>query len=480
MLSAEGSAFCGRGALSLALEGDPRVAEDVSPAPPISPEAFLDRYARDGERLADGTGGGYSLALADRDSGHLILAQSPAARIHLYYTIRPDGVFFATSLRSVLRDSGVPREWNEEARHQYMLNGFVPTSDTLIAGVHKLLPGELVDIDVASGDMRRRRWREPVASYALAGAVRAYYPALCSAVIRSAGDGRPVNLALSGGFDTNLIFHILQEARFGPFHVFSVGGVRGKDETPVAEAIAAACDDATFHKAMVTPETLERFPDLAWRLEGALLEPGVFLQHELLRAAAAQGVTRMLCGEGADQIMRVAFHGRDRRLPPVLNAEKYPREVGLMLFLKKAGLLTNAFGISAAFPFLAPEVLAAAQKASRMSLEKKLLHVCLAWGRMPAWKAVRLRNRGGCTHETALFASDADFDELKRALRATRHAPLLREEYRRGRLQIHEMGLYLKALALALFDEFIRSGRYDDAFEDAGCDLSLSEVLPRL
>ena len=66
------------------------------------------------------------------------------------------------------------------------------------------------------------------------------------------------------------------------------------------------------HTALTDKDTLSTLPDLVWRLEGAVYEVGNFLQYELNRTLAENGVKRIFCGECADQVLHEDYLQKDR------------------------------------------------------------------------------------------------------------------------------------------------------------------------
>lgn len=201
----------------------------------------------------------------------------------------------------------------------------IPEDRTLYTGVRRLLPGRRL---LADGTVQR--WwsaRRDVGTVTdKAEAVALLGEAMADAVARAGGDG----LLLSGGFDSGAIAALAPGL---PTYSMTFPGVPEADEaippgghvTAFAggSAVAAAEEFVAFHG----------MPPVS---------PNGFVWRPLVRAAAADGVTRLLDGEGGDELLGVPpFVVADAWLPaarglPGMGAD--PRPVWLLRALAKYGL----------------------------------------------------------------------------------------------------------------------------------------------
>lgn len=234
---------------------------------------------------------------------------------------------------------------------EFIYNGFIRTKDTLVRDVYKLLPEEYLEIEAGELNIHRlertKANRQKVSLDQMYERERTIINSYIDLALSKKGQ---VNLAISGGFDSNLILHFLKEREI-PSCGFSVGAARGLDETGVAANLCAHAGNVSLRKGSVGPKIRERLEEIVETLEGNLYERGIFLQYALAKLLKEEHVRYILLGEGADQVFNRNFY--DRKAPPYLtNYNDNPYELGAMVVLKKSVLMLEAFGITGLYPFI--------------------------------------------------------------------------------------------------------------------------------
>jgi asparagine synthase (glutamine-hydrolysing) len=177
----------------------------------------------------------------------------------------------------------------------------VPGRHTLIAGVRKVLPGEIVRI--RGGRIERHAYwslpaprDEPVDEDALRARLRA---ALERAVRRRLSPGR-LGATLSGGVDSSLVVALARRLHDGPLSTFSVCFGDGyPDELAFSSLVAAHC--GTEHRVIEVPAgAVVRHLD---QTLGLLVDPigdPLTVPNALLFREAASETGAVLNGEGGD------------------------------------------------------------------------------------------------------------------------------------------------------------------------------------
>src|SRR5262249_57582333 len=112
-----------------------------------------------GARGRGGVEGGLAAGGTDSD-GTLHLARDAVGGRTLYCAEAPAGPVFASSIRAILATGLVPRRVNLRAVATYLSYAYLPGRETLVEGVHELLPGECVSFG-ASGLRREVFWDLP-------------------------------------------------------------------------------------------------------------------------------------------------------------------------------------------------------------------------------------------------------------------------------------------------------------------------------
>jgi asparagine synthase (glutamine-hydrolysing) len=253
----------------------------------------------------------FAFAIAERDSGRVVLGRDRLGIKPLYLAERPGGLRFASALPALLAAGDVDRELDPVALHQYFsFHAVVPSPRTLFRGVRKLPPATLrrIEPDGSPTDhvywtcpyepreeergLDAGTWRERIAD-ALRGAVRR----------RMIADV-PIGVLLSGGLDSSLIVGLLAEAGVSDLNTFSIGfeSVRGEegDEFRYSDIIAERF--GTRHHKMEIPadRALRALPDVV----ASMSEP--MTSHDcvgfyLLSEEVSKHVKVVQSGQGADE-----------------------------------------------------------------------------------------------------------------------------------------------------------------------------------
>lgn len=275
-------------------------------------EVLLAAWARWGRDTLARLNGMFALALVDCDRGELVLARDRFGVKPLYYTSRPGGVRFASTLGPLLAEAGKPDL--AYLRQGLALGAFEDDSSrTPHEGILSVPPGHLVRIGLEPTRLRA----EVTPWYDLADAVAAQVDSLARApVAAAAGQVRdlltdavalrlrsdvPVGVSLSGGVDSAAVARLAATAAGGvrglTFGHPAAGGTEGPQ---VARLAAGSAVQADF----VWPAP-ERMAELFWSCLRAQQAPfataSVVAQYAVFERARALGLTVMLGGQGGDE-----------------------------------------------------------------------------------------------------------------------------------------------------------------------------------
>jgi asparagine synthase (glutamine-hydrolysing) len=97
-------------------------------------------YEDYGEDFVKHIDGMFAVALWDSKRQFGLLARDRTGKKPLYYTLRPEGLYFASEIKALLRVPGVERRLNLEALHHYLGYKHVPHPLTIFAGIAMLPP----------------------------------------------------------------------------------------------------------------------------------------------------------------------------------------------------------------------------------------------------------------------------------------------------------------------------------------------------
>jgi asparagine synthase (glutamine-hydrolysing) len=290
-------------------------------------EVLLELIARDGPAAAfRAVDAMFALAVWDRRDRVLTLARDRVGEKPLVYGQVGGAIAFGSELRAVRCLPGAPSDLDPAAVADYLRLGFVPAPRTILAGVHKVPAGSLVQI-TANGSVGEPQPYWSLRDVAAAGAAAAadgpwaerVEDALRRSVARRLVADVPVGAFLSGGLDSSTVVAIAQQVSPTPVRTFTVAVGGAGDESVAAAAVAAHL--GTDHTTLDLPETAAL--DLATRMADVYDEPFADpsgIPTAVLCAATRRHVTVALSGDGADELFggynryRVAARGGVGRL----------------------------------------------------------------------------------------------------------------------------------------------------------------------
>jgi asparagine synthase (glutamine-hydrolysing) len=320
-------------------------------APLVDPDAWL-AAVRSG-RVADVVGA-FVLAWLDHD-GSLTLFRDAIGERTLFYAATARGLVFASSLRGVLGSGLVAADIHLPAVARFLSYAYLPGRETLVTGVHELLPGQSLRAD-ATGIAVTTFWQPPPepAEWDDEETLRELLRRrLETAVRRRLPAGGTVAASLSGGLDSSLVVALARRLHDGPVATFSISfGPEYANELPFSSLVAHHC--GTEHRVIeVAPEAVLHNLDDSVGLLGDPIGDPLTVPNSLLfrEAAAVSGV--MLNGEGGDPCF-----GGPKNLPMLL-AELYGDPAAASLARERAYLRAHLKCYDDLPAMLAPEVRAA-------------------------------------------------------------------------------------------------------------------------
>jgi asparagine synthase (glutamine-hydrolysing) len=276
-------------------------------------EVVLKAYRRWGERCVERFKGMFAFAVAERDSGRLVLARDRLGVKPLYLADGPRGLRFASTLPALLRAGDVDTTIDRIALHHYLSwHSVVPAPRTILAGVRKLPPATVLTVEPNGARRSTVYWDPPFArdparvDWTAENWQDGLLEALRTAVDRRMVADVPVGVLLSGGLDSSLIVALLAEAGQRGLKTFSVGfpaaGGREGDEFAYSDLIARRFD--TDHRQIRVDD--DRLLPALHEAVAAMSEPMVShdcVAFHLLSEEVSREVKVVQCGQGADEIL---------------------------------------------------------------------------------------------------------------------------------------------------------------------------------
>ncbi|MBW0012744.1 N-acetylglutaminylglutamine amidotransferase [Mycobacterium sp.] len=275
-------------------------------------EVLLKAYHRWGDGFVRRLKGMFAFAIAERDSGRVLLGRDRLGIKPLYLTEDSHRIRFASTLPALLAGGGVDTRIDRDALHHYMtFHSVVPAPLTILRGVRKIPPASLVAIEPDGRRTTTTYWtpefsrRDDRSDWTERDWEDAVLSALRVAVERRLVADVPVGCLLSGGVDSSLIVGLLAEAGQHGLSTFSIGfesagGVEG-DEFRWSDIVAERFGTDHHQIRIGTDRMLPALDEAI----GAMSEPMV--SHDcvafyLLSQEVSRHVKVVQSGQGADEV----------------------------------------------------------------------------------------------------------------------------------------------------------------------------------
>lgn len=277
-------------------------------------EVILEAYKRWGEDCIAHFNGMFAFALYDMTRGVLFCARDRYGEKPFLYSFGKDLFAFASEYKALLRHAGIPLdidEWRLLRAAHNPSTGLDADRQTVFNAVQQLLPGEAMEVNAHT--LKYRIWRywqiqpgvlrEQVDERDVFAEFRELL--IDSVKLRLRSDV-PVGSCLSGGLDSSAIVCIVRQllGEDAPYNTFT-GRFPGTsaDEWHYAQQ---AIDSTRVWSHVVEPTVdsfMEDLPEFLWYNELPVGSSSQYAQWCVFRLAKEQGVTVLLDGQGADEVL---------------------------------------------------------------------------------------------------------------------------------------------------------------------------------
>jgi asparagine synthase (glutamine-hydrolysing) len=262
-----------RAELAALLPSDERVGpKTAEPRPMSDADLLLSLFRAKGSAFARHVNGAYAAAFWDPANRQLTLINDRLGLYPLYWAEVGGSLLFASGVRALLSDPGLPRRIDALAIEQFLTFDHVLGTCTLLEDVQLLSPGSIMTWQ--EGRRQQQSYWQPrhPTSYALRPEtdwMDGLIHHLRQAVRRQAPSGDRSGILLSGGLDSRVILAFLAED--GPPRGFTAltFGIPGCDDVRYAEALARVAKVPHYFYEL-KPDWLLHLADEAVRLTDGL------------------------------------------------------------------------------------------------------------------------------------------------------------------------------------------------------------------
>lgn len=292
-------------------------------------ETLIALYREHGPRCVERLRGMFAFALWDAPRGRLVLARDRLGKKPLYLYRDARRLAFASEIKALLRDPGVPRRFDRAQLALLLAYGYVPAPQTAFEGITMLPPGALLIVEDAA-ITEEVYWSPPPGAPADPAArledwIEPLRAALDEAVQLRLLSDVPLGAFLSGGLDSSLIVALMARHSGEPVKTFAIGfsGEDSFDETAHARRVATLL--GTEHREfIVQPDAIALLPFLVWHHDQPFADSSAIPTYLVSQHTRAH-VTVALSGDGGDELFAgyerfyaASLVARYRRLPGAL------------------------------------------------------------------------------------------------------------------------------------------------------------------
>jgi asparagine synthase (glutamine-hydrolysing) len=291
-------------------------------------ETLVHLYEDDGDRLVDSLRGMFGFAIWDARRQRLLVGRDRLGIKPIYYWQRPDGISFASELRSFLVDDAFRPRISEEAIALFLSFGYVPDPHCIFTDVWKLPPGHTLSWNRNDGLRVSRYWSPARAEVNIdAPEAAAELRRILDDAVQSHLESEvPLGAFLSGGIDSSTVVSLMARAMDRRVQTFSIG-FEEPDFNEAPHAARVAAELGTDHtELIVRPDADQLVEDVIHGFDEPFADSSA-LPTLLVSHLARERVTVALSGDGGDEL----FGGYTRYADVVRMAPPAPLPIRKLL-----------------------------------------------------------------------------------------------------------------------------------------------------
>jgi len=277
-------------------------------------EVLLEAYKKWGEACLQRLNGMFAFAIFDMHKRTVFCARDRFGEKPVLFSEQPEFFAFASEYKALLLLRGVGPEVDHIKLVRFLhepRQGLDDGRETVFSSIKQLLPGEWLRLDIDSLEFEIGRYwdvepDEDVAALSTEDAAHRFRDLLVDSVrIRMRSDVA-VGSCLSGGLDSSSIVAINRQliGHAAPYHVFT-GRFPGTpaDEGEFADPVISKTG-VVAHQTQPSPvRFLKELPEFVRFNELPVGSTTQYAQWCVFRLAAENGVTVLLDGQGADELL---------------------------------------------------------------------------------------------------------------------------------------------------------------------------------
>ena len=267
--------------------------------------ALANRYAVIGEKSLSDLSGAFAVAFWSPDQERLVLSCDSAGLGKLFYAADGSRLVFSSNLADLTEELSGQREIDLAALDAFLAFGYVPAPLTLIDGVRRVCPGEVLQFCRSSIAEATDSIVEPPSAQEDHGGASDLAQRLRSSLLASVQTvlhaDPETGFLLSGGVDTAALVACARELGVSPrTYTLSLRGAEIHDESQEARRSAELLG-SEHHEIAVGAECIEGLARLTRSAGAPIGNPAALLASRLLQSAGQASPT-ICCGDGGNEV----------------------------------------------------------------------------------------------------------------------------------------------------------------------------------
>ena len=296
-------------------------------------EVILQAFLHWGDASFARLRGMFAIAIWVQSQRRLVLARDRMGIKPLYYYQQDGEVYFGSELKCIFAHPDVPRRICLDGLNCYLSLNYVPAPYTLVEGIVKLRPGQM--LEWKDGVCSTRSYLPPKAKVPAPTSIDAACEELDDLMQKSVREELvsdvPLGVWLSGGLDSSTVLHYAAAASPNRIHTFGVTfqGRTFDESRYIREVSEYFGTDHTEFDLDTDAELVDAIEQIAYYSDEPSADAGA-VPLWFLAKMTARDVTVILTGEGGDELFAGYLTYRANRYSDI--ARRFPSS------LLKAGL----------------------------------------------------------------------------------------------------------------------------------------------
>lgn len=419
----------------------------------------------------------------------------------IYYHLSKDKFTFSTNLKNLILSTG-ERNFNVSAAKDALHTGnLVPTKNTLIQNIFKVLPGTYLEVDRKRKKEQifklKRSWKPVTIKNAKENLTESIHNNFNR--IYNSLSVKDVAITHTKGWDTNLLLYYTSLITTDSIKAVTINGGDSVNEVPFVKEIQKEYRNIVSLIGEVKSD-FDQLINLVWVYEGYLFQEGFFLRYELAKILQNESINSVVVGACGDQLLfpPKGFRKIIRDYPDIryflefflrrhnskerLFRKQMPRTYRHLRFflevdwlLKMHSIVLNHHGIQAIYPYLNRKTEWYSRRLGYRNYKKKY-YKSQVKQILPERIVQHISKSKNVVDSKALFQIEREL--LQKLLSSNIVLSILNKREIREISKSPEayVLLVLQLLSLFLFNELFISGKFDSDFDKEKLNVSLDDL----